>query len=77
MSRPASRSRAATVWVGLAAFSLGSALWLFPALPAVPASASAAAAVHYSWTAGFGLGLTLLGVALLALARWLPHAAGR
>ncbi len=77
MSRPTSRSRAATVWVGLAAFSLGSALWLFPALPAVPASASGAAAVHYSWTAGLGLGLTLLGVALLALARWLPGGAGQ
>ncbi len=76
MSRPASRSRTATVWVGLAAFSLGSALWLFPALPAVPAGAGSAT-VRYSWTAGFGLGLTLLGAALLALARWLPHAAGQ
>jgi predicted cobalt transporter CbtA len=76
VSRPASRSRSATVWVGLAAFCLGSALWLFPALPAVPASASAAA-VHYPWTAGFGLGLTLLGVTLLALARWLPGGAGQ
>ncbi len=77
MSRPASLSRTATVWVGLAAFCLGSALWLFPALPAVPAGAGGAAAVHYPWTAGFGLGLTLLGVALLLLARWLPRAAGR
>lgn len=76
MSRSASPSRAAAVWIGLAAFSLGSALWLFPALPAVPAAA-AAAAVHYSWTAGFGLVVTMLGVAVLALARWLPGGASQ
>lgn len=75
MSRPAPSSRTAAVWVGLAAFSLGSALWLFPALPAVPAAA--AVVVRFSWSAGFGLGLTLLGVAVLALARWLPGGAGQ
>ncbi len=74
MSRPAPSSRTAAAWIGLAAFSLGSALWLFPALPAVPA---AVVVVRFSWSAGFGLGLTLLGVAVLALARWLPGGAGQ
>ncbi len=65
----AARHRAPT-WVGLIAFSAGSALWLFPYLPAV---AARTARPHFLVSAGTGLTLSLAGMAILALSREKPR----
>lgn len=49
---------------GLTALAVGSAMWLFPALPAVT---TAGTRPHFAWPPSLGLGIAIAGLAILTL----------